>query len=110
MNARILRPVVAASLLVAVAGGASAESLSNVVTTRSDQNIDMQYGRDSVYAFSNETKPMRPDQTSSRSLKSYGAEAWHKTERFATKAWDSTIGALTSRSDKKSAESDSSVE
>jgi len=37
-----------------------------VVTTRPDQNIYQQYGRDSVYAFSPDRKPQKPEQTGSR--------------------------------------------
>jgi len=36
------------------------------VTTRADQNIYQQYGRDSVYGFSPDRKPFKPDQTASR--------------------------------------------
>jgi hypothetical protein len=37
-----------------------------VVTTRADQNIYQQYGRDSVYAFSPDRKPQKPEQTGPR--------------------------------------------
>ena len=37
-----------------------------VVTTRTDQNIYEQYGRDSVYAFSPDRKPQKPEQTGPR--------------------------------------------
>ena len=39
---------------------------SQVVTTRADQNIYQQYGRDSVYGFSPDRKPFKPEQTASR--------------------------------------------
>ena len=42
------------------------ESMKSVVTTRADQNIHQQYGRDSVYGFSSDSKPLTPEQTSSR--------------------------------------------
>ena len=42
------------------------ESMKSVVTTRADQNIHQQYGRDSVYGFSSDRKPLTPEQTSSR--------------------------------------------
>jgi hypothetical protein len=42
------------------------ESMTSVVTTRADQNIHQQYGRDSVYGFSSDSKPLTPEQTSSR--------------------------------------------
>jgi len=39
------------------------------VTTRADQNVDQQYGRDSVYAFSTAAKPLSPERISgSRSI------------------------------------------
>jgi hypothetical protein len=64
----LLRPI---ALMLAVAlpasAGISAE-LANVVKTRPDQNIDQQYGRDSVYAFSSESKPLKPEQTGARDL------------------------------------------
>jgi hypothetical protein len=36
------------------------------VLTRADQNIYQQYGRDSVYGFSPDRKPLKPEQTASR--------------------------------------------
>jgi len=64
----LLRPI---ALMLAVAlpasAGISAE-LADVVKTRPDQNIDQQYGRDSVYAFSAESKPLKPEQMSARDL------------------------------------------
>ena len=42
------------------------ESMKSVVTTRADQNIYQQYGRDSVYGFSSDRKPLTPEQTSPR--------------------------------------------
>jgi hypothetical protein len=42
------------------------ESTGQVVTTRPDQNIYQQYGRDSVYGFSPDRKPLKPEQTASR--------------------------------------------
>jgi hypothetical protein len=55
--------------------GAAAISadLSDVVKTRPDQNIDQQYGRDSVYGFSPERKPLKPEQTASRDRQSGSA-------------------------------------
>jgi hypothetical protein len=43
-----------------------AQSVKGVVTTRGDQNIYQQYGRDSVYGFSSDRKPLTPEQTSPR--------------------------------------------
>jgi hypothetical protein len=48
------------------------QSVSNVVTTRADQNIHQQYGRDSVYGFSPDRKPLKPDQTASRQASASG--------------------------------------
>jgi hypothetical protein len=45
---------------------ARAVSDSQVVTTRADQNIYQQYGRDSVYGFSPDRKPLKPEQTAAR--------------------------------------------
>ena len=45
---------------------ADAQSDRQVVTTRADQNIYQQYGRDSVYGFSPDRKPLKPEQTASR--------------------------------------------
>ena len=42
------------------------QSDSQVVTTRADQNIYQQYGRDSVYGFSPDRKPLKPEHTASR--------------------------------------------
>jgi hypothetical protein len=41
---------------------------ADVVQTRADQNIDQQYGRDSVYAFSTDSKPLTPERTSGSHL------------------------------------------
>lgn len=82
-----MKPIAAATLL-ALSSAAFAASMDNVVTTRSDQNIDQQYGRDSVYAFSAASKPHSPDQAGSRDtdvfgkVKDYSANAWHKTTAF----------------------------
>jgi len=50
--------------VTAVALGKEADK--QVVTTRADQSIYQQYGRDSVYGFSPERKPLKPEQTASR--------------------------------------------
>jgi len=76
-------------------------AMGDVVTTRSDQNISEQYGRDSVYAFSPAAKPLKPEQTEARDtnifgkLKSYTANAWHKTEHFAGATWGAATGFFT---------------
>jgi hypothetical protein len=96
MKAKIL---CAAFYAAAVLAGSSAihaasvtNSETNVVTTRPDQDVQQQYGRDSVYAFSPNAKPLKPEQTGSRDLKSYGAEAWHKTQDAGRWVWDHTLG------------------
>ena len=57
-----LKPL-ALALTLALPGVALAAAADGV-KTRADQNIDQQYGRDSVYGFSPESKPLSPDRTS----------------------------------------------
>jgi hypothetical protein len=98
---RSLKPIVIALALVLPGSTALAASMDDVVKTRADQNIDQQYGRDSVYAFSPDAKPLKPEQTGSRdtnifgTMKTYAAEAWHKTEGFAAATWNKTTGLFT---------------
>ena len=81
----VIRPLVIAMALALPGSAALAAQMDDVVTTRADQNIDQQYGRDSIYAFSPDSKPLKPEQSASRDfhpfakMKSYAAEAWHKT-------------------------------
>jgi len=81
----VIRPLVIAMALALPGSAALGAQMDDVVTTRADQNIDQQYGRDSVYGFSPDSKPMKPEQSASRDfhpfakMKSYAAEAWHKT-------------------------------
>ena len=81
----VIRPLVVAMALALPGSAALAAQMDDVVTTRADQNIDQQYGRDSIYAFSPDSKPLKPEQSASRDfhpfakMKSYAAEAWHKT-------------------------------
>jgi hypothetical protein len=66
---RPLTTAVALALAAAFSNFAAAgegPSTSQVVTTRADQDIYQQYGRDSVYAFSVDRKPLKPEQTASR--------------------------------------------
>jgi len=42
-------------------------AMDDVVKTRADQNIDQQYGRDSVYGFSPDSKPLTPERTANTS-------------------------------------------
>src|SRR4051812_33075489 len=58
---RSLKPIAVALALASSA--AFAASMGDVVKTRADQNIDQQYGRDSVYAFSPDSKPLSPERT-----------------------------------------------
>jgi len=95
---RRVKPLIIA-LAVALPGSAAlAASMDDVVKTRADQNIDQQYGRDSVYAFSPDAKPLKPEQTGSHdmnlfgTMKNYAAEAWHKSEGFAVGLWGKTTG------------------
>src|SRR5262245_56225936 len=46
------------------------QSDRQVVTTRADQNIYQQYGRDTVYGFSPDRKPLKPEQTAARNAES----------------------------------------
>src|SRR5689334_25190004 len=87
------KSIVIALDLALPGSAAMAISMDDVVKTRADQNIDQQYGRDSVYAFSADAKPLKPEQTGSRDMpifgkvKGYAAEAWHKTEGFTAGLW-----------------------
>lgn len=84
-----LQPIVLALGLAVPAMTAFAESMENIVTTRSDQTVEQQYGRDSVYAFSPASKPFSPRQTAGRtenaleSGKSYSAIESRKTDWWA---------------------------
>jgi hypothetical protein len=62
MSRSRLKPL-AVALTLALPSATLAVS-ADVVQTRADQNIDQQYGRDSVYGFSPESKPLSPDRTS----------------------------------------------
>ncbi len=93
----LVKPLIFAVALSLPISSAFAAEMGDVVKTRADQTIDQQYGRDSVYAFSPEAKPMTPERTTGASdggffgkMKSYGATAWHKTEAMAGAAWAKT--------------------
>ena len=88
---RRLKPLVVALALALPGSAALAAAMDDVVRTRPDQNIDQQYGRDSVYAFSPAAKPFKPEQTGSRDTNIF-ADAWHKTEGFAAGLWAKTTG------------------
>jgi len=68
----VIRPIVLALSLALPGAVAICAELSDVVKTRPDQNIDQQYGRDSVYGFSPESKPLKPEQTAPRDRVSGG--------------------------------------
>ena len=85
----IVKPIVVAVALALPGAASFAASMTDVVTTRSDQNIDEQYGRDSVYAFSRDAKPLKPEQTASRSDNFIG-KTFDKTKGFVVGAWDKT--------------------
>jgi len=57
-----LKPLIVALTLALPSAALAAPA--DVVGTRADQNIDQQYGRDSVYAFSTDSKPLTPERTS----------------------------------------------
>ena len=68
----MLRPLTTVTALALAAAAFSnfaavdeGQSTSQVVTTRADQNIYQSYGRDSVYAFSGERKPLKPENAAS---------------------------------------------
>lgn len=85
----VVKPIVVAVALALPGAASFAASMTDVVTTRSDQNIDEQHGRDSVYAFSTEAKPLKPEQTGSRSDNFIG-KTYDKTKGFVVGAWDKT--------------------
>jgi hypothetical protein len=99
-----MKPLALALALTLPGGAATAASMDDVVKTRADQNIQEQYGRDSVYAFSPDAKPLKPEQTGSHDanifgkVKSYAAGFWHKTEGFAASTWDKTTGLFNGHS------------
>src|SRR5690242_4884364 len=74
-----LKPVALAVALALPNVGAFAASMQDVVSTRAAKSIAEQYGRDSLYAFSPESRRFKPGQNPtsssllSRSGKSYGA-------------------------------------
>ena len=94
-----VKPIALAIALALPSAAALAHPLSDVVTTRADQTVTEQYGRDSVYAFSPSAKPLTPAQTGSRAgffseAKQYSAHAWDKTKEYSAEAWDKTKALL----------------
>jgi len=94
MTRNMVKPIVVAVALALPGAAALAADMSNVVTTRSDQNIEEQYGRDSVYAFSRDAKPLKPEQQGSHELGFLG-DAFHKTTGFVAGAWHKTTSMFT---------------
>jgi len=90
----VVKPLVLAVALALPGTAAVAASMDDVVKTRADQNIDEQYGRDSVYAFSRDAKPLKPEQQGSHGLGFIG-DAFHKTTGFVAGAWHKTTGMFT---------------
>jgi hypothetical protein len=71
--------------------------MKSLVMTRADQNIHQQYGRDSVYGFSSDRKPLTPEQTSSRQMnrsqrRQILERADSQTERAINKDRTTTVG------------------
>jgi len=94
-----VKPIALAIALALPSAAALAQPFSDVVTTRADQTVTEQYGRDSVYAFSPSAKPLTPAQTGSRAgffseAKQYSANAWDKTKEYSAEAWDKTKALL----------------
>jgi len=85
----VVKPLVVAIALALPGAASFAASMDDVVKTRADQNIDEQYGRDSVYAFSRDAKPLKPEQQGSHDMGFIG-DAYHKTTGFLAGAWHKT--------------------
>jgi hypothetical protein len=82
---RSLKPIVIALALALPSSAALAASMNDVVETRADQNVDQQYGRDSVYAFSADEKPLSPEDTSGASRIDQSAEvdtSWSESPNY----------------------------
>src|SRR5690349_11894463 len=61
---RSLKSITFALALALPGSFALAATMDDIVKTRADQNIDQQYGRDSLYAFTPDRKPLSPERTS----------------------------------------------
>jgi len=94
LGRNVVKPLVVAVALALPGTAAFAASMEDVVKTRADQNIDEQYGRDSVYAFSRDAKPLKPEQQGSHGLGFIG-DAFHKTTDLVAGAWHKTTGMFT---------------
>jgi len=79
-----LKPLIVALTLALPSAALAAPA--DVVETRADQNIDQQYGRDSVYAFSTDSKPLTPERTS--------GSHWFHNWFHKSKASDTNVSAL----------------
>jgi hypothetical protein len=90
----VVKPLVVALALALPGTAAFAASMDDVVKTRADQNIDEQYGRDSVYAFSRDAKPLKPEQQGAHDMGFIG-DAFHKTTGSVAGAWHKTTALFT---------------
>ena len=94
-----IKPI-ALSIALALPGAAAlAQPFGDEVRARADQTVTQQYGRDSVYGFSQSAKPLTPAQTGASSgafneVKQYSANAWDKTKEYSANAWDKTEAFL----------------
>lgn len=89
----LLKPVVIAVALVLPGSAAFAESFDQVVRTKADQNVYEQFGRDSVYAFSRDAKPLTPAATTG----SRDGNFFTKAKDYAANTWDKTTGFIGDR-------------
>jgi hypothetical protein len=93
----LVKPLVLACALAFSAGTALAASMTDIVTTRSDQNIDEQYGRESVFAFSPDAKPLKPEQTGQ------GSNVFGAIGGFFGATWDRVTGLFSGFGDDNAA-------
>src|SRR6476659_990860 len=90
----VVKPLVVAVALALPGTAAFAASMDDVVKTRADQNLDEQYGRDSVSAFSRDAKPRNPESQASLDMGFLG-DAYHKRTGFVANAWHKTPAMFT---------------
>ena len=97
----LVKPLVLAVALTLPGTAAFAGSVNEDVSTRADQIIDQQYGRDSVFAvgLSRYSERMTPEQLSAQ------LSNWlDKTKSFAGATWDKTKSLFTQESTVSSSE------
>jgi hypothetical protein len=100
----LVKPLVLAVALALPTGAAFSASMTDIVTTRADQNVDEQYGRESVFAFSPDAKPLKPEQTAGDS-NFFGAIGG-----FAAATWDRFTGLFGGDDDASGATQTATVE